>query len=114
MVSGGVLIVSTWGDPSRWAGVRYRFRELAGRARSALPLILYGAGRGARALILVPDTLYASLGLRAGSLPGTWGELEREVRCRVEKVYGEFVDVFEVEEESLNEGVRGWLKGSVE
>ncbi|MEM4688696.1 MAG: TM1812 family CRISPR-associated protein [Thermofilaceae archaeon] len=113
-MSGGVLIVSTWGDPSRWAGVRYRFRELAGRARSALPLILYGAGRGARALILVPDTLYASPGLRAGSLPGTWGELEREVRCWVEKVYGEFVDAFEVEEESLDEGVRGWLKGSVE
>ncbi|MEM2246461.1 MAG: TM1812 family CRISPR-associated protein [Thermofilum sp.] len=93
-----ILVVATWGDPTRWSAVNYELDS--GRIVKAnctlLPLLLK-AGRGAKALVVVPDTLYAAFCRSSGcGAHKEWEGLEAEVRGRVEQHYRGFLESCEV------------------
>ncbi|MEM2274741.1 MAG: TM1812 family CRISPR-associated protein [Thermofilum sp.] len=93
-----ILVVATWGDPTRWSAVNYELDS--GRIVKAnctlLPLLLK-AGRGAKALVVVPDTLYAAFCRSSGcEAHKEWEGLEAEVRGRVEQHYRGFLESCEV------------------
>lgn len=93
--------------------MEYRARGLGGSVKgrcTLLPLMLK-AGSGARAVIVVADTLYAALG---EGRPSTWEEIEKGVLCEVKRCWDSFVDECRVDGAELDEGRRRELKSSVE